>query len=91
MQAAREAMSAAQACVQQDAAPPLELPAFGTGIEFRPQARRERSAAAVSAAAERANAGKVGLQLGEEDSADQLVGHRFEIDKSTHLSSPCHS
>lgn len=74
-QRAAQAAAAASSSTEDVGAPAAELPAFGSGIEFRPSARSqsggkegaaaERSAAAAAgaAAAERAKASSVGLQV----------------------------
>lgn len=92
MQAARAAMSAAQAVSSHpDIASSAQLPAFGTGIEFRPQARREEKGAVsalappVPAAADRANAARVGLQLEEiddDEGAMQVIQSPLAFDKT---------
>lgn len=74
LQAARAAISAARS------APELEqpggdsaaaLPAFGSGIQFRPQSKRTKEAVPAAEMADKPSGGRaVELQLGQEDFAD---------------------
>ena len=52
-----------------------QLPAFGSGLEFRPQGKlgTSKSPAAETEAAARVNGGSVGIMLGtEEDAAEEV-------------------
>ncbi len=74
LQAARAAMSAAQSAPeleQQAGDRAAALPAFGSGIEFRPQSKRTKEAAPAAEMADKPSGGRaVELHLGQEDFAN---------------------
>ncbi|CAL8471507.1 g11049 [Coccomyxa elongata] len=81
--AARAAMSAARSVLElEQPAAAKELPAFGSGIEFRPQSKRSKDAPVRSAGADQSNkSGTVAVQLMEQEEVVEDMQEAMDVEE----------